>query len=180
MSLESILANKRARPKKLFVSTSRTMAMPTRHKSTKASAGKPKAKTAPTAQPTVVKPADAKPRSAKPTPPPPSSSSASASSRMLNLAKDLERDKAKMESVRSASASAQSKPPPAQASHIPFKALNQAITSQLTTRAGARPTAGGQQKPLPSNYKSVARRVTMTIVALPIAIVTSWVLWDRR
>lgn len=34
-------------------------------------------------------------------------------------------------------------------------------------------------KPLPPNYKSTLRRVTTAIVALPIAIVTSWVLYQR-
>ena len=33
---------------------------------------------------------------------------------------------------------------------------------------------------LPPNYKSVARKVTLSMVALPIAIVTSWELYDRR
>ncbi|KAB8298756.1 hypothetical protein EYC80_000931 [Monilinia laxa] len=62
---------------------------------------------------------------------------------------------------------------------IPLKSLNQSITSRLTVPAGARPSVGGGEKPLPGNYQSVARRVTMTIVALPILLVTSWVLWDR-
>ncbi|KAA8569982.1 hypothetical protein MFRU_005g01390 [Monilinia fructicola] len=62
---------------------------------------------------------------------------------------------------------------------VPLKSLNQSITSRLTVPAGARPSLGGGERPLPSNYQSVARRVTMTIVALPILLVTSWVLWDR-
>ncbi|KAJ8058907.1 hypothetical protein OCU04_011893 [Sclerotinia nivalis] len=62
---------------------------------------------------------------------------------------------------------------------LPLKALNQSIISRLTTPAGARPSMGKGEKPLPGNYQSVARRVTMTIVALPILLVTSWVLWDR-
>lgn len=61
---------------------------------------------------------------------------------------------------------------------IPLKALNQSITSQLTTPSGARPTGEGG-KPLPVNYKAVARRLTLTIAALPVLLVTSWVLWDR-
>ena len=31
----------------------------------------------------------------------------------------------------------------------------------------------------PPNYKPVARRVTAALVAMPIAIVTSWLLWER-
>lgn len=61
---------------------------------------------------------------------------------------------------------------------IPLKALNQSITSQLTTPSGARPTGEGG-KPLPVNYKAVARRLTLTIAALPVLLVTSWVLWER-
>ncbi|TQS37111.1 hypothetical protein Golomagni_02425 [Golovinomyces magnicellulatus] len=34
-------------------------------------------------------------------------------------------------------------------------------------------------KPLPANYNATKRKVTMTIVALPIALVTSWVLFER-
>ncbi|TEY37140.1 hypothetical protein BOTCAL_0531g00030 [Botryotinia calthae] len=65
-------------------------------------------------------------------------------------------------------------------SELPLKALNQSITSRLTTPSGARSMGRGKgEKPLPGNYQSVARRVTMTIVALPILFVTSWVLWDR-
>ncbi|TGO46797.1 hypothetical protein BCON_0307g00080 [Botryotinia convoluta] len=81
----------------------------------------------------------------------------------------------------------QSQPKPARTatkptkSELPLKALNQSITSRLTTPAGARSMGRGKgEKPLPGNYQSVARRVTMTIVALPILFVTSWVLWDRR
>ncbi|KAH8816560.1 hypothetical protein F5884DRAFT_852996 [Xylogone sp. PMI_703] len=71
-------------------------------------------------------------------------------------------------------------PPPLQAkTTIPFKALNSKIVSDLSSRAGARPNPDGPQKALPSNYKPVARKVTMTLVALPIAIVTSYVLYQR-
>jgi hypothetical protein len=35
------------------------------------------------------------------------------------------------------------------------------------------------ETPLPSNYKSVANKVTMVIVAMPILLVTSWVLYER-
>lgn len=72
--------------------------------------------------------------------------------------------------------------PPSKPS-IPISALNRTIVNNLTSNAvggGARirPPPHGQ-KPLPSNYNSVARKVTMAIVALPIALVTSWVLWER-
>ncbi|KAF7918583.1 hypothetical protein EAE99_008777 [Botrytis elliptica] len=107
----------------------------------------------------------------------------------------------RIQSMRSASTRESSSPPPSQSpkskpaqsqhkpartatkttkSELPLKALNQSITSRLTTPAGARSMGRGKgEKPLPGNYQSVARRVTMTIVALPILFVTSWVLWDR-
>ncbi|TGO23590.1 hypothetical protein BPAE_0127g00100 [Botrytis paeoniae] len=107
----------------------------------------------------------------------------------------------RIQSIRSASTHESSSPPPSQPpkskpsqsqpkpartatkttkSELPLKALNQSITSRLTTPAGARSMGRGKgEKPLPGNYQSVARRVTMTIVALPILFVTSWVLWDR-
>jgi len=50
--------------------------------------------------------------------------------------------------------------------------------SNISTRAGARPNVGSG-KPLPKNYKPIARKVTMAIVAMPIAIVTSYVLYQR-
>ncbi|KAK6603619.1 hypothetical protein H4I96_06387 [Botrytis cinerea] len=88
-------------------------------------------------------------------------------------------------SQSSKSRSSQSQPKPARTaakptkSELPLKALNQSITSRLTTPSGARSMGKGRgEKPLPGNYQSVARRVTMTIVALPILFVTSWVLWD--
>ncbi|KAF7853918.1 hypothetical protein EAF04_010584 [Stromatinia cepivora] len=82
-------------------------------------------------------------------------------------------------SSRSSPPSPKSPPKPTRLQSLPLKALNQSITSRLTTPAGARPSMGKGEKPLPGNYQSVARRVTMTIVALPILLVTSWVLWDR-
>ncbi|KAI5844528.1 hypothetical protein DFP73DRAFT_584966 [Morchella snyderi] len=39
-----------------------------------------------------------------------------------------------------------------------------------------RPLSPGE---LPSKYKPAERRVRVMIIALPIAIVTSWVLWNR-
>lgn len=71
-------------------------------------------------------------------------------------------------------------PPPPQAKpSLPIKGLNAAVVSDISRRAGGRPNPSGPQKSLPPNYKPVARRVTMTIVALPIAIVTSYVLYQR-
>jgi hypothetical protein len=61
---------------------------------------------------------------------------------------------------------------------IPIAALNSTIVSQISSRAGARP--GRPPADLLVNYKPVARRVTLAIVALPIAIVTSWILYQRR
>lgn len=61
---------------------------------------------------------------------------------------------------------------------VPIAALNSSIVSQISSRAGARP--GRPPTDLPANYKPVARRVTLAIVALPVAIVTSWVLYQRR
>lgn len=71
-----------------------------------------------------------------------------------------------------------SKSTPAVKSEVPLKSLNSEIVSNITTRAGARPSSGGN-KSLPPNYKPVARRITMAIVAAPIAIVTSYVLYQR-
>lgn len=34
--------------------------------------------------------------------------------------------------------------------------------------------------PLPKGYEAVAKRVTLVLAAMPIAIVTSWALYDRR
>lgn len=71
-------------------------------------------------------------------------------------------------------------PPPKLATkpHVPIAALNSQIVSNITTRAGARPNTAGS-RPLPPNYKSVARKVTSAIVALPIAIGTSYWLYQR-
>ncbi|KAK0102705.1 hypothetical protein ONS95_006307 [Cadophora gregata] len=62
--------------------------------------------------------------------------------------------------------------------HVPIAELNSAIVSNIAARAGARPNTAGSQQ-LPKNYRPVARKVTMAIVALPIAIVTSYVLYQR-
>ncbi|KAF4633646.1 hypothetical protein G7Y89_g4468 [Cudoniella acicularis] len=69
-------------------------------------------------------------------------------------------------------------PIPTTKPRIPIAALNSEIVSNITSRAGARPAASGSQA-LPPNYKLVARKVTMAIVAMPILIVTSWVLYER-
>lgn len=58
----------------------------------------------------------------------------------------------------------------------PLSALNAAIVNNITSANGARPN---RAQPLPPNYKPVARKVTLAIVALPVLLVTSWVLWDR-
>ncbi|KAH7327440.1 hypothetical protein BKA65DRAFT_510601 [Rhexocercosporidium sp. MPI-PUGE-AT-0058] len=70
------------------------------------------------------------------------------------------------------------KPTPKPTPHVPIAELNSKIVSNITTRAGARPNTSGSQQ-LPKNYKPVARKVTMAIVALPILIVTSYVLYQR-
>ncbi|KAE9367168.1 hypothetical protein N431DRAFT_418303 [Stipitochalara longipes BDJ] len=85
--------------------------------------------------------------------------------------------------IKPAPASIKPIPPPPSAKqipkpHVPIAALNSEIVSNISTRAGARPNAS-QGNPLPKNYKSVANKVTMAIVAMPIAIVTSWVLYER-
>ena len=59
----------------------------------------------------------------------------------------------------------------------PLSALNSAIVNNITTPNGARPNRTGQN--LPTGYNTVARKVTLAIVALPVLLVTSWVLWDR-
>ncbi|TVY32451.1 hypothetical protein LSUB1_G008289, partial [Lachnellula subtilissima] len=68
--------------------------------------------------------------------------------------------------------------PPATKPHVPLAELNSAIVSNISTRAGARPNTAGSRA-LPPNYKSVARKITMGIVAAPILIVTSYVLYER-
>ncbi|KAH9209832.1 hypothetical protein DL95DRAFT_449150 [Leptodontidium sp. 2 PMI_412] len=69
-------------------------------------------------------------------------------------------------------------PTPTTKPHVPLAQLNSTIVSNIATRAGARPNTPGSQQ-LPKNYKPVARKVTMAIVALPILIVTSYVLYQR-
>lgn len=88
-----------------------------------------------------------------------------------------------MQAIRQLHSSApfQSKPvphPTPESTKPPLSALNSAIVNNITTPNGARPNRGGQQQ-LPPNYKPVARKVTLAIVALPVLLVTSWVLWDR-
>jgi hypothetical protein len=65
------------------------------------------------------------------------------------------------------------------AAKIPIASLNSQIVDNIATRAGARPNTAGSKSSLPPNYKPVARKVTMTIVAMPILLVTSWVLYER-
>ncbi|KUJ09622.1 uncharacterized protein LY89DRAFT_690085 [Mollisia scopiformis] len=69
-------------------------------------------------------------------------------------------------------------PKPTSKPHIPIAALNSEIVSNISTRAGARPNTSGS-KDLPKNYQSVARKVRNTIVALPILIGTSYILYQR-
>ncbi|TVY52124.1 hypothetical protein LCER1_G005115 [Lachnellula cervina] len=68
--------------------------------------------------------------------------------------------------------------PPTTKPHVPLASLNSEIVSNITTRAGARPNTAGSRA-LPANYKLAARKVTMAIVAAPILIVTSYVLYER-
>ncbi|KAI9732725.1 MAG: hypothetical protein M1818_007459 [Claussenomyces sp. TS43310] len=75
-----------------------------------------------------------------------------------------------------------SPPPEAKPTPVrpPISALNASIVSQISARAGARSSAAAaDRRELPPNYKPVARKVTLVIVALPIAVVTSWVLYQR-
>ncbi|TKA77544.1 hypothetical protein B0A49_02771 [Cryomyces minteri] len=88
-------------------------------------------------------------------------------------------------------------PPPTPKSNPPNpllspKTLNRFVVEQLTAR---RPPPGANQPhpsaaedaskravktgALPAKYRTAARRITLAMVALPIAIVTSWVLWNR-
>ncbi|KAG0645617.1 hypothetical protein D0Z07_8581 [Hyphodiscus hymeniophilus] len=71
-------------------------------------------------------------------------------------------------------------PPPASKppSQIPLAALNSEIVSNISSRAGARPNTGAAGK-LPVGYKSAARKWTAAIVAMPILLVTSYVLYER-
>lgn len=55
--------------------------------------------------------------------------------------------------------------------------MNSAIVDGIARPNGARPS--GKAHPLPKGYNAVARKVTLAIVALPVAVVTSWVLWER-
>ena len=58
--------------------------------------------------------------------------------------------------------------------------LNAFAVNTLTAQAHrSRPAPNIKAGTLHPKYKSVARRVTLVMVAAPIAIVTSWVLWER-
>ena len=63
---------------------------------------------------------------------------------------------------------------------LPYRANPNAMEFKGTHPVRAFPQ-GPQvnNRPAPLTYKSAARRVTLAIVAMPIAIVTSWVLYDR-
>ncbi|KAI9793008.1 MAG: hypothetical protein M1835_007501 [Candelina submexicana] len=56
---------------------------------------------------------------------------------------------------------------------------NASAVSQLSTRRFGTKRSVRDGK-LPGNYKATARRVTFAMVALPIAIVTSYILYERR
>ncbi|MCJ1258985.1 hypothetical protein MMC24_006819 [Lignoscripta atroalba] len=74
-----------------------------------------------------------------------------------------------------------STPNPNPTTHSPFPSptsLNAFAVSQLSGRP-SRPTPRIYDGRLPDKYKPAARRITFVMVALPIAIVTSWVLWQR-
>ncbi|KAI9852784.1 MAG: hypothetical protein M1824_001718 [Vezdaea acicularis] len=53
-----------------------------------------------------------------------------------------------------------------------LRKANAAAVGSISERAGA-------HGKLPAGYAGTARKITYVIVALPIAIVTSWVLYDR-
>ena len=60
------------------------------------------------------------------------------------------------------------------------KSINAFAVNTLSAQAHPSrppPKAGAGQ--LPKNYNSVARRITLALVAAPIALVTSWVLYER-
>ncbi|RKF53436.1 hypothetical protein OnM2_105008 [Erysiphe neolycopersici] len=78
--------------------------------------------------------------------------------------------------------STEKRPPPLP--QAPFKAQNSKAQPKLKTsiqeQSQVRATTyATKSKPLPPNYKSTKRKVTMAIVALPIVFVTSWVLFER-
>lgn len=81
----------------------------------------------------------------------------------------------------STASSPPSRSPPKPAPSFPSPAsLNAFAVSQLSARAHpSRPTPKISNGQLPEGYKNVARKFTYAIVALPIAIVTSWVLYQR-
>ncbi|MCJ1438863.1 hypothetical protein MMC27_008253 [Xylographa pallens] len=65
-------------------------------------------------------------------------------------------------------------------SHLSPSALNAFAVSTLSAQAHpSRPAPKINDGSLPKNYKAAARRITLAMVAAPIAIVTSWVLWER-
>ncbi|MCJ1359918.1 MAG: hypothetical protein MMC33_009921 [Icmadophila ericetorum] len=59
-------------------------------------------------------------------------------------------------------------------------ALNSFIVSQQSGRQiPPRNKQGVSSGQIPEKYKPAARKITATMVALPIAFVTSWILYDR-
>ncbi|PSS15257.1 hypothetical protein M430DRAFT_29245 [Amorphotheca resinae ATCC 22711] len=89
----------------------------------------------------------------------------------------------------SSSPSTISQPPPtpsnpsssAAAAAAPAARKQPLLINDFPIRAKMRGRSPAQipETPLPSNYKSVANKVTMVIVAMPILLVTSWVLYER-
>ena len=75
-------------------------------------------------------------------------------------------------------------PPPPQPQSSPSafspKNLNAFAVNHLTARAhSSRPPLPINDGRLPDKYKPAARRITYALVAMPIAIVTSYMLWAR-
>ena len=65
-------------------------------------------------------------------------------------------------------------------SHLSPSSLNAFAVSTLSARAHpSRPAPKLKDGGLPKDYKAAARKITLAMVAAPIAIVTSWVLWER-
>jgi len=88
----------------------------------------------------------------------------------------------KQTSVKPSNAAPESqlaKPQPASSAFSP-KNLNAFTVTHLTARAHpSRPPPQINDGRLPDKYKPAARRITYAMVAMPIAIVTSYMLWNR-
>ncbi|MCJ1243871.1 hypothetical protein MMC30_001068 [Trapelia coarctata] len=85
-------------------------------------------------------------------------------------------------SVKAAHAPPSTQPSNPQSSPSAFspKKLNAFAVDHLTARAHpSRPPPKINDGRVPDKYKPAARRITYAMVAMPIAIVTSYVLWNR-